>query len=141
MLGIFPHAHLLCREIKVTAKLPTGETTPLIWIKDWDWNWQGQYLYKQPISIPKGTKITQEFTYDNSAANIHNPNTPPKEVKHGEQTGDEMSLVFYQLMVDRSNADLVRLRELLGNRRPARAAAEGDQSDDKQQDQSAPKHE
>jgi mono/diheme cytochrome c family protein len=118
MLGIFPHAHLLCRDIKVTATLPTGESVPLIWIKDWDWNWQGQYLYKQPISIPKGTKITQEFTYDNSPANIHNPNTPPKEIRHGEQTGDEMSLVFYQLIVDRSNA-LVRLQELLGNRRGA----------------------
>jgi mono/diheme cytochrome c family protein len=34
LLGIFPHAHLLCREIKVTAKLPTGEPMPLIWIKD-----------------------------------------------------------------------------------------------------------
>ncbi|HEY8748663.1 MAG TPA: hypothetical protein VIM11_11860 [Tepidisphaeraceae bacterium] len=114
--GVFPHAHLLCREIKVTATLPDGATMPLIWIKDWDWNWQGEYLYTKPIMLPPGTKIRQEFTYDNSSTNIHNPNSPPKEVKYGEQTGDEMSLVFYQLVLKPSPM-LDRMREMFGPRR------------------------
>src|SRR3712207_7457151 len=42
LLGITPHAHLLCREVKVDVTFPTGETKPLIWIKDWDWDWQDQ---------------------------------------------------------------------------------------------------
>ena len=45
------------------------------------------------------------------AGNIHNPNSPPKEVKYGEQTGDEMSLVFYQLIVKPSPM-LDRMREM-----------------------------
>jgi len=53
--GVFPHAHLLCREIKVTATFPDGAGMPLIWIKDWDWNWQGEYLYTNPIILPPGT--------------------------------------------------------------------------------------
>jgi hypothetical protein len=114
--GVFPHAHLLCREIKVDATLPDGTNLPLIWIKDWDWNWQGEYLYTKPIALPPGTKIFQHFVYDNSAGNIHNPNSPPKEVKYGEQTGDEMSLVFYQLIVTPSPM-LDRMREMFGGRR------------------------
>jgi len=114
--GVFPHAHLLCREIKVDATLPDGKELPLIWIKDWDWNWQGEYLYKTPLVLPPGTRISQHFVYDNSAANIHNPNSPPKPVKYGEQTGDEMSLVFYQLIVKPSPM-LDQMRSLFGARR------------------------
>lgn len=105
--GIIPHAHLLCRQIKVTATLPDGTVEPLIWIKDWDWNWQEQYQYAKPLHVPRGTQVRQEFFYDNSSDNPHNPNTPPKRVRYGEQTGDEMSLVFYQILVDRKLAEIM----------------------------------
>src|SRR6185312_11053345 len=59
LAGIFPHAHLLCKQIKVTAELPDGSTLPLIWIKDWDWNWQDFYHYSHIQQIPRGTKVTQ----------------------------------------------------------------------------------
>jgi hypothetical protein len=103
--GIFPHAHLLCTQIKVTADLPDGTTMPLVWIKDWDWNWQDFYQYSHVLKIPKGTKVTMQFTYDNSSDNPHNPSNPPKRVRNGEQTKDEMALVFYQILVDRTAAE------------------------------------
>lgn len=103
--GIFPHAHLLCKEIKVTATRPDGTIQPLIWIKDWDWNWQDFYQYSHILQIPRGTKVTQEFIYDNSADNPHNPSSPPQRVHYGEQTKDEMSLVFYQILIDREKAE------------------------------------
>jgi mono/diheme cytochrome c family protein len=106
--GIFPHAHLLCREIKVTAELPDGSTLPLIWIKDWDWNWQDFYHYSHVQQIPQGTKVTQEFVYDNSADNPHNPSSPPQRVRYGEQTKDEMALVFYQILIDRQRAEMLQ---------------------------------
>lgn len=108
LAGIFPHAHLLCKEIKVTAALPDGTIEPLIWIKDWDWNWQDFYQYSHVVQIPRGTKVTQEFVYDNSAENPHNPSSPPQRVHYGEQTKDEMSLVFYQILIDRQAADAFR---------------------------------
>ena len=97
--GITPHAHYLATEMKVNARLPDGSVTPLIWIKDWDFNWQGQYRYKQPIKLPKGTKIELEYVYDNSAANPHNPSRPPVRVRFGEQTKDEMALAFLGLVL------------------------------------------
>ncbi len=45
LIGITPHAHLLCREMKVDARFPDGKSATLVWIKDWDFNWQGQYRY------------------------------------------------------------------------------------------------
>jgi mono/diheme cytochrome c family protein len=100
LIGITPHAHLLCTEIKVDATLPAGKQLPLIWIKDWDFNWQGQYQYKQTVRLPRGTKVKVEFAYDNSAENPAQPSNPPQRVTWGEQTTDEMALVFYQVLVD-----------------------------------------
>ena len=97
LIGITPHAHLLCREMKVDARLPDGSTVPLIWIRDWDFNWQGQYRYAAPVHLPKGTRIEMRYVYDNSAGNPHNPSNPPKRVTFGEQTTDEMALLFLQV--------------------------------------------
>ena len=97
--GITPHAHYLATDMKINARLPDGSVIPLIWIKDWDFNWQGQYRYKEPIKLPKGTKIELEYVYDNSENNPHNPSHPPVRVRFGEQTKDEMALAFLGIVL------------------------------------------
>ena len=121
LVGIFPHAHLLCKEVKVDATFPDGSRHPLIWIKDWDWNWQDMYLYREPIHIPAQTRVDLHYVYDNSSDNIHNPTSPPKRVRWGEQTSDEMAITFFQIEADRNFAQgLGGLRGRLGAfRRPA----------------------
>jgi hypothetical protein len=98
VFGIFPHMHLIGREMKVTAHPPGGEPFSLIWIDDWDFNWQAYYQYAQPLRLPAGTRVTMDAVHDNSAANFRNPNNPPARVLHGEQTTDEMSAVLIQLV-------------------------------------------
>jgi hypothetical protein len=98
-LGIFPHMHLIGRDIKVTAQPPDQkEPFSLIWINDWDFNWQGYYQYETPVTLPAGTRIVMETVHDNSADNIRNPNSPPKRIRWGEQTTDEMSVAILQLV-------------------------------------------
>jgi mono/diheme cytochrome c family protein len=99
-IGIFPHAHYLCKDMKVDAHLPDGAVIPLIWIKDWDFNWQGSYRYASPVKLPKGTRLEMQYTYDNSAVNPHNPSDPPREVKFGEETTNEMAFAFVSLTLD-----------------------------------------
>jgi hypothetical protein len=48
--------------------------------------------------LPAGTHIVLETVHDNSAENIRNPHNPPKRMKWGEQTTDEMSLAILQLV-------------------------------------------
>lgn len=91
-----PHMHLLGREMKVTAKLPSGRVKPLIWIKRWDFNWQGQYVYLKPIRLPRGTRIVVDAWLDNSKSNRLNPNSPPKTVHWGDATNDEMPLCQFR---------------------------------------------
>lgn len=100
LVGLAPHMHLLGREMKATATRPDGTTEPLIWIRDWNFNWQDQYLFAQPMRLPKGTRLDVEAYYDNSAANPLNPNSPPQPVTWGEQTTDEMFICFFLAMAD-----------------------------------------
>jgi hypothetical protein len=88
--GARGHAHYLAREMKMTATLPDGTTKGLLWIKSWDFGWQDSYFYKAAFKLPKGTKIETEIIYDNSDTNPRNPNRPPKEVKWGRESFDEM---------------------------------------------------
>src|SRR5207244_2910347 len=39
-VGVSAHAHYLAKEAKLTATLPNGEVRILLWIKQWDFNWQ-----------------------------------------------------------------------------------------------------
>lgn len=101
--AVFPHMHLLGRRMNVEATLPNGQTQCLINIDDWDFNWQGMYLYRNPVAIPALTHFSLEAHFDNSSANARNPNNPPKPVSWGEQTTDEMCIAFVGFTVDFEN--------------------------------------
>lgn len=105
-LAVTPHMHLLGRDITMTITLPGGRTEDLIKIDDWDFNWQNTYYFQQPLDLPKGSVLRVVAHYDNSEANPRNPNRPPKLVKWGEATTDEMCIGF--LAVTRKGQDLTR---------------------------------
>lgn len=92
LLDVAPHLHSLGREVKAEARLPDGTVKPLIWIKDWDVNWQGQYVFLEPIRLPAGTRIESDYYFDNTTSNPRNPNDPPQAVSWGERSKDEMAM-------------------------------------------------
>src|SRR5579884_1615 len=100
-VGIIPHAHYICKDMKGWALLPDGTKKWLIWIKDWDFNWQEQYHYAPSLHLPAGTRLEMEFTYDNSAQNPRNPNHPPKRVVWGPDSTDEMAGLHLQVIPER----------------------------------------
>jgi len=116
VLRITPHAHYVCKDMKVDAYLPDGSVTPLIWIKDWDFNWQGSYTYATPVKLPKGTRVELQYTYDNSADNVRNPAHPPVRVTYGEQTTNEMGLAFLSIAVPTPADAIAFQRELMATR-------------------------
>jgi hypothetical protein len=111
-VGIIPHAHYICREMEGVAVLPDGSRRPLIRIRDWNFNWQEQYRYSQPVPLPAGTRLEMEFTYDNSEDNPRNPNSPPRRVTWGPGTTDEMAGLHVQVIPENSE-DLPELGQAL----------------------------
>jgi hypothetical protein len=122
--AVLPHMHLLGRDIKVSATLPDGKELPLVHIPDWDFSWQNSYVFREPIRLPRGSKVTLAARYDNSAANPRNPHSPPQPVRWGEQTTDEMCLAYLNFTLDAESITQGRsiptVRETLSNAGEAR---------------------
>lgn len=108
LLSVYPHAHYLGDDINVLATLPDGTVKPLIWIKHWNFRWQDQYRYVEPVYLPKGTVLTMRYTYDNSDGNPHNPHHPPVHVSYGPQSTDEMGDLWLRFVPrDPGDADIL----------------------------------
>lgn len=100
LVSVLPHLHLLGKEMRVTATLPDGSKRELVWIKDWNFYWQDNYLYKKPLYLPEGTQLDVFASYDNSADNPLNPTSPPKRVLFGNGSTDEMCFAIFQFVAD-----------------------------------------
>ncbi len=87
------HAHYICRTMTMTATLPDGKVMTLLDIQDWDLDWQDRYQFEKPISLPAGTVLKSKITYDNSAGNPENPFSPPRRIKWGQESTDEMGSI------------------------------------------------
>jgi len=98
VLGVYPHAHYLGHDLEGWAILPDGEKKWLVWIRNWDIDRQSVYRYKEPLFLPKGSVLHMKYTYDNSANNVHNPNSPPIRVQAGNRSVDEMSHLWVQVL-------------------------------------------
>jgi len=92
------HMHYLGKEAKLTATLPSGEVKILLWVRQWDFRWQGTYTFKDLLPLPKGTRLDGELVYDNSSDNPWNPNSPPLRVRWGEQSTDEMGSMILSVV-------------------------------------------
>jgi Tfp pilus assembly protein PilF len=117
-VSIYPHAHYLGKEMRGTATLPDGSQKDLLWVRRWDFRWQDRYRYRSPVFLPRGTRLSMRFTYDNSATNPNNRHDPPQPVRSGPRSTDEMGHLWIEVVARRAedaavlNADFVR-RSLL----------------------------
>jgi len=93
VLSLMPHMHVRGKAYKYVAKLPSGEEITLLDIPRYDFNWQLVYVLREPIDLPKGSKIYATGWYDNSDKNPANPD-PTKKVGFGEQTWQEMQIGY-----------------------------------------------
>jgi hypothetical protein len=74
---LFPFA----KSVEVTAHWPDGTIESLIWARDYHYDWQPDYIFKKPVTLPKGTRIEVTAYLDNSDNNQNNPNTPARAVR------------------------------------------------------------
>ena len=109
LLAIQPHAHYRARELRGVAQLPDGSSRVVMHIKDSDCRWQHVYREETPIPLPKGTRLSMEYTYDNSASNVRNPELPPARVFWEQRSRDEMGDLWFQLLTS-NESDRARLR-------------------------------
>jgi hypothetical protein len=87
--GLFPHTHLRGRKWEYRVVMPDGAERMILAVPRYDFNWQTYYMFREPLRVPKGSRIVSSAWYDNSASNKFNPD-PNIDVFWGDQTWEEM---------------------------------------------------
>lgn len=111
LYAAMPHMHMLGSKTRITLTPPSGKEQVIVAIDEWDYGWQEVYRLVNPLDVAAGTVFTIEAEFDNSAKNRLNPNLPPKEVKRGEGTTDEM-LIGFLSVTSKSAGGEVKARPL-----------------------------
>ena len=99
LLSLLPHSHLRGVRWDYEAVYPDGTRETILSVPDYDFNWQIDYIFDEPLALPAGSKVHAVAYYDNSAANRSNPD-PTAEVRWGEQTDEEMMFTALSYLID-----------------------------------------
>lgn len=97
--AFMPHMHLRGKSFRYDLVYPDGRREIALNVPRWDFNWQHNYIAKEPLKLPSGTRIECTAVFDNSSENKHNPD-PTREVRWGDQTWEEMMLGFVSFTKD-----------------------------------------
>jgi hypothetical protein len=89
LYSAFPHAHYRAYSSDLWIRYPDGKEKLLLSLPRYDFNWQRDYTFAEPIKVPAGSKLIANYVYDNSKRNPSNPD-PTIQVTWGEQSFQEM---------------------------------------------------
>ncbi|MAG57856.1 MAG: hypothetical protein CMJ83_16350 [Planctomycetes bacterium] len=95
VVSVGGHAHYLGRKMHAEATLPNGQKRSLFRIDEWAFDWQNRYIYKRPVRLPAGTVVEGWISYDNSKDNPNNQYSPPRRVRWGRESTDEMGAIMF----------------------------------------------
>lgn len=109
ILSVTPHMHYRGKDFKYTATFPDGTSKELLKVSKYDFNWQTQYWFEEPVAAPAGTRIDCVAHWDNSENNEFNPD-PSKTVTFGPESYDEMMIGFVDYIVDEGVRPKVEVR-------------------------------
>ena len=95
LMSVFPHMHLLGKDLICYAVTPSNDTINIVKINNWDFEWQGDYYFEKFLKVPAGSVIYAKGNYDNTPSPT-NPN--PVMVQSGFNTEDEMFVFIFQFL-------------------------------------------
>jgi Cu/Ag efflux protein CusF len=72
VLALEPALRPGVQSIEVSARLPAGPTQVLLFVRNIPIDWPTPYVYRQPVSLPKGTELTviEHFASDTTAVPV-----------------------------------------------------------------------
>lgn len=101
LMAFMPHMHLRGKSFRYTANYPDGTEETLLYVPNYDFNWQSYYRLADPRPMPKGTVIHCEAHYNNSESNpaltVEQTQSP---VRWGDQTWEEMMIGYIDYIPD-----------------------------------------
>lgn len=97
--GMLPHTHVRGKRWSYDVVYPDGRSETILSVPKYDFEWQTDYIFKNPLKLPKGSKLHAVAWYDNSPTNKSNPD-PTQKVWWGDQTWEEMMFTGLTYSID-----------------------------------------
>jgi len=91
--AVLPHMHYRGKSMNYVVHYPDGSEELIFSAADYNFNWQRFYYLSEPRVLPKGSYLSVNAVFDNSAQNEFNPD-PDATIFFGEQTFDEMMIGY-----------------------------------------------
>ncbi|MCO4770660.1 MAG: monooxygenase [Deltaproteobacteria bacterium] len=95
--SVFPHMHKIGRSFALTKVSADGAEELLLSIPSWDFDWQRDYAFAEPVVFEPGDQLRSECWWDNTAEWRAEQGVTPVEpigVTWGEGTYDEMCVAL-----------------------------------------------
>ena len=117
LYSAFPHAHYRGYASDLWLQTPDGVKKLILAKPRYDFNWQREYSFAEPLKIPAGSKLIAHYWYDNSKQNPANPDAT-RTVPWGDQSWDEMfyTAVRYRWL-DETSSHLVNYDDIMNQTR------------------------
>src|SRR5262249_23615212 len=87
-IAIRPKLFPFAKSVAVTAYRPDNTNEVLIWAKDYNYDWQPEYQFKETVLLPKGTRVEVVAHLNNSDNNNNNPNHPARPINFSSSLCD-----------------------------------------------------
>lgn len=123
VLSLSPHMHFRGKDMKYVAKFPDGREEVLLNVPKYNYEWQLNYDFQDPVKLPAGSLITVYAHYDNSKNNPRNP-APNEDVIWGQQSWNEMFIPWMEYTVDKLDMTKLSREEIDKLKRPVRREIE-----------------
>lgn len=98
LISLSPHMHVRGKAFRYELLRADGEREIILDIPAYDFNWQTNYVLAEPLALRPGDRMICTAAYDNSPANLNNPD-PKATVRWGDQTWEEMMIGYYHYAV------------------------------------------
>ncbi len=112
LFSIYPLSRNICTAAKDYA-FSGSDTIPLIHFNLWDYEWEGNYYFSKLLKIPAGYTLKTERLFDNTSNNVHQPNSPPKNVNFGLTAADEILFDTFQWLDYQAGDELIDMKALI----------------------------
>lgn len=99
LLAATPHMHYRGKSFRLFGS--DDESSVLLDVPGYDFNWQHTYALKEPIPLDNLEQLRFDVAFDNSTANPFNPD-PKQWVTWGDQTWEEMAVAFFEVSQPRT---------------------------------------
>jgi hypothetical protein len=95
VISLMPHMHMRGKAAKFEAFYPDGTSEVLLWVPNYDFEWQTVYYFREKKRIPKGTRVEYTAWYENSAEKAARYGFDNEEtVRFGQPSTAEMMMGF-----------------------------------------------